>query len=410
MVEILYRLNSIANTSVTFGKRHARKSGGEISLSSPLHGVPVKADIKLSASLEESESETAKAELVGVEVNNLGYVIDQIKSAGKRIIIEDFHYLPEEAKQEFAYTLKAFWDAGIFFIIVGIWQEQNLMTMYNGDLRGRVEEIDVEWTTPELESVLEKGADALNIFLPDDITQQMVLDANKNVGLLQRIAKEFCFACRITQTLNSRARLNDVTALDKCRTQICDELSGRFHGFCDAIGHGFRKKDDQGPSIYQLIVREALQLPSVDQLKGIHRSKLKSRVLLSDGERCSKAVYPALKKFNELQRKLKITPLIFSYNSQSKLFQLIDRDLLFYKNYKSNKWPWESRGPAGDTNRVSLPKFIRPTLPSVSELRPIVNRLIRTSGVGFARRRLVAAYGFTLEHADAIIREIAEGR
>ena len=74
--------------------------------------------------------------------------------------------MPEEEKKKLAFDLKAFWDMRTFLIIVGIWAEQNLLPYYNGDLTGRIDEIDVQWTGAELEEVLSKGEAALKITLP----------------------------------------------------------------------------------------------------------------------------------------------------------------------------------------------------------------------------------------------------
>ncbi|MEH2297719.1 MAG: hypothetical protein V7K88_01255 [Nostoc sp.] len=133
------------------------------------------------------------AEPVGISSDNLGYITEEIKRAKKKVIIEDFHYLPEEEKIRLAFDLKAFWDNSVFFVIVGIWAEQNLLINYNGDLSGRVEEIDIQWTNEELAEIINKGEQALNILLFEDIKQEILSDANQNVGLLQRIAEKYCF-------------------------------------------------------------------------------------------------------------------------------------------------------------------------------------------------------------------------
>ena len=43
------------------------------------------------------KTSTATSETVGLNSNSLGYVSNEIKKAGKRIVIEDFHYLPDNS-------------------------------------------------------------------------------------------------------------------------------------------------------------------------------------------------------------------------------------------------------------------------------------------------------------------------
>jgi hypothetical protein len=141
--------------------------------------------------------------VVGAGADSLAFVGKAILQSGKRPIIEDFHYMPEEEKKVLSFDLKALWDMRVFFIIVGIWAEQNLLPYYNGDLSGRIDEIDVQWSNGELEEVLAKGEKALNIVIVPEIRQQIISDASQNVGLLQRIAEKFCIHSGIFGTVEA---------------------------------------------------------------------------------------------------------------------------------------------------------------------------------------------------------------
>jgi hypothetical protein len=70
-------------------------------------------------------------------------------------------------------------------IVVGIWPQDHLLTYYNGDLDGRVDDIRLEWSRGELEQVLLNGSKALNITMAHRLRAAPVDDAHGNVGLLQ---------------------------------------------------------------------------------------------------------------------------------------------------------------------------------------------------------------------------------
>ena len=71
--------------------------------------------------------------------------------------------MTEDSRKAFAFILKALGDYGVNAIVVGVWPDDHLLTYYNGDLDGRVEDMRLVWDIEELRLVLSKGSDALNI-------------------------------------------------------------------------------------------------------------------------------------------------------------------------------------------------------------------------------------------------------
>ncbi len=100
---------------------------------------------------------------IGQTPADLSWVARILRASKKRLVIEDFHYVSEANRRAFAFMLKALGDYGVYVIVVGIWPEDHLLTYYNGDLDGRVEDIRLVWENQDLRAVLEKGCHALNI-------------------------------------------------------------------------------------------------------------------------------------------------------------------------------------------------------------------------------------------------------
>lgn len=148
------------------------------------YSLPFLTSAEASGRVTTASEKNEAQQTVGIDATSIHYLAEVIREAKKRVVIEDFHYLPEEEKQTLAFDLKAFWDLQTFFIIVGIWAEHNLLTYYNSDLSGRIDEIDVRWQRAELDGVLSKGEDALRIIIAPPLRTQMIDDANQNVGLL----------------------------------------------------------------------------------------------------------------------------------------------------------------------------------------------------------------------------------
>ncbi|ODG98025.1 hypothetical protein A4S05_00995 [Nostoc sp. KVJ20] len=279
-------------------------------------------------------------EPVGLNPESLGYIAEQIKKSNKRVIIEDFHYLPDEEKKRLAFDLKALWDNSVFFIIIGIWADQNLLTYYNGDLSGRVSEIDVQWTKSELEEVLSKGENALNFYWEKNIKQEIIYDANQNVGLLQRIAEKYCFEADVLECLPQVKNLTDLEPLHRCRIAICNEESVRYRQFSESVSYGFRISGSN-VSVYQRIIRVCIEASDLELYNGLHQNDLLNRINQLEPQVRSSDLTKALERLDRLQADRSISPLIFSYNPDSRKVQLVDRELLFYRKYGNPNWSWE---------------------------------------------------------------------
>lgn len=335
-LEILRQIGSQIPTeltkSLTLTAEGKTKASGGIKLPLIASGS---AEVEIAGNLER---ETERVfEFLGQNPESLGYIIDEIRNSKKRIIIEDFHYLLDEEKKRFAFDLKAFWDSSIFLIIIGIWADQNLLTYYNGDLSGRINEIDVQWTDQELNTVLTKGEKALNISFDQEIKKEILADANQNVGLLQRIAELFCLECNILENSNQKVTLRDLDALNRARQTICNEESVRYRQFIEAVRSGFRGSESE-LKVYQRIVKVCLEASDMELCNGLNQEVILNRINQSEPNARLSDLSAALNRLNKLQGERSISPLILSYNPDSRKVQLVDRELLFFRKYTHHKF------------------------------------------------------------------------
>jgi hypothetical protein len=308
-------------------------------------GVPLVASgkIEMNASASVEQMSQKKSETVGQSVESLRYISAEIRKTCRRVIVEDFHYVPEEEKGALAFDLKALWDLGTFFIIVGVWAEQNLLQFYNGDLSGRIEEIDIHWNNDELREVLSRGEGALNMAFGPEIKETIIGDSNQNVGLLQRIAEKYCFNCGILEDVKNELfprMSNSPSMLSKARVAICEEESARYRQFGIALETGFRTSEESALNVYQHIARVCMEASDSELLNGVNHNSLLDRVQKYNSRVRQSDLTAALQRLNRLQEDRSISPLVLFYNSKTRLIQLIDRELLFYRKYGNPVWPW----------------------------------------------------------------------
>lgn len=351
-VDRIYRVllgsfGSLSATQVTTEKKTDVE--GKLELEGKL---PFVAGAKGEGSYKTETATETENKVYSHDHENLSFIASEAKKSGKRIIIEDFHYLSEDEKRKFSFDMKAFWDLGVYFIIIGIWADQNLLTYYNNDLSGRVENIDIHWTTDELNQVLEKGERALNIEFTESIKQQIIGDANNNVGLLQRIAEALCRSYRIFAKENRKRILDSEDLLSECRRTICLAEAPRYNKFCEAVIRGFRNFEESEIRSYEKVLRVCLHAADPELVSGIHKQTIGARLKYMGLEARNSDLTSALRRLNRLQENRAISPIVLSYNENTQKVQLVDREFLFYRRYGDPRWPWQDEDDELDATKA----------------------------------------------------------
>jgi hypothetical protein len=289
---------------------------------------------------ERSADRTEDALGVGVTVDA---VINAVKRSRRRLVIEDFHYLVEPERKKLAYALKAMWDARVFVVIIGIWAEQNLLTVYNNDLSGRIEEIDISWNEGELREVIAKGERALNIRIAPLITEELLKDANANVGLLQRLLEGLCFVAGVRETSVQSKLVGTAEELGHCRDRVCEASDRRYQVFANVVGQGFKNPEKTKLKLYRQIVRVCVDNATDKELiDGIDKAAMLAKVKDYEPDADATNLEKALVRIDRLQAGREIKPPVLSYGDVSRKLVLVDRELLFYRRHSRKAWPWQT--------------------------------------------------------------------
>jgi hypothetical protein len=313
------------------------KAGGE--LGNFLLGK-VRADIGGSGTAgREKETES---EPIGKTPADLSWVARTIAASGRKLVIEDFHYVTEDNRKAFAFILKALGDYGVNVIVVGVWPEDHLLTYYNGDLDGRVEDMRLVWANKELRDVLRKGCEALNIEMTEGLIDEIVLDAFGNVGLVQRLAEEVCLARQIFKTPDEKVTIGANAELTQARATVSKKMRARYDAFADDFVRGM-KRMTEGLEVYKHILRAFTKSNSDELLEGIDPKDLLRRIEEDEPKSTIRQsdLTQALDRVDRLQAKIGVAPIVLTYNRDRRRLFLADRSFLFYRKYGSPTWPWD---------------------------------------------------------------------
>jgi hypothetical protein len=196
----------------------------------------------VTAKIEGSRNSDTNWVPVGRDINDLKFISDIIKKSSMRLIIEDFHYLNDEERRIFAFDLKALWDYQCFVIVIGIWTQSNYLYYLNPDLTGRVHEISIFWNKDDLENVITKGSEALNLRISKKIISELVSNSYQNVGILQNLVLTTLDCMGIDEKKYTLQKLDDYTKYIDASMEYAEQLSPFFTKFADTVSDGIRKR------------------------------------------------------------------------------------------------------------------------------------------------------------------------
>ncbi|PWQ96539.1 hypothetical protein [Leucothrix pacifica] len=194
-----------------------------------------------SERIQEEGSTTAPLELDPVDVND---IISALQKLGfeKYIVLEDFHYLPIETQKDFSVALKAFHEnSKLCFIIIGVWLEENRLSVYNGDLTGRLLPINADkWEEPELNKVISDGEALLNVSFGEEFKRELLESCYGSVFIVQETCHQCCVKYHILKTQEELKQIGTITECTDLVSLVVNQQGGRFNSFLSQFSEGFQ--------------------------------------------------------------------------------------------------------------------------------------------------------------------------
>lgn len=273
----------------------------------------------------------APLEIDPFDVNDIIRALSEIRFH-RYIVLEDFHYLPVDTQRDFAVALKAYHEnSKLCFIIVGVWLEENRLTVYNGDLTGRVLSIDADkWTDGELLQVINVGEALLNVSFDDQLEKDLLASCFGSVNLVQEACYRACTESGVFQTCpKQREVAKGMKAKDVLR-QVINDQSGRFRSFLTQFAVGF---EETSLHMYRWLLYVVLTADVRDLEKGLGFRELRKKIEAKHpkGQELNAAnILNALNYTAALQVKKNVKPLILDYDESNSQLRVVDRGFLIW--------------------------------------------------------------------------------
>jgi hypothetical protein len=297
---------------------------------------------KIGVELEASgEAEaTEKKIAVGHDITDLRYIAGIINASGRRLIIEDFHYLSPDERQAFAFDLKALWDYETYVVIIGIWADNNLLLHLNPDLSARVHEVSIFWSSADLDKVIERGSNALKVNIAQPVRNKLVETSFGTVGILQKLLIEYLDMSGVFRTQYSLVTLDDVGKFESAAMAYAEQLNAIYQTFATRVAKGIRTRA-KSTGIYAHMLAVILDADDAALSRGLHLNDIFVKANKREPRIQKGNLRTVLEKLDGLQIDEHGRGLIVTYDSFPEIVSVVDKQILLYRRYATVRWPWE---------------------------------------------------------------------
>lgn len=312
-----------------------------------IFGVGAEGSAEAERAKENSETK-APLELDPMDVNDIIAALGQI-GFKKFIVLEDFHYLPIVTQKDFSVALKAFHEnSKLCFIIIGVWLEENRLSVYNGDLMGRLLPINADkWMREELAKVISDGEVLLNISFSKEFKDELLDSCYESVYIVQEACHQCCIAEGIHTTQNELKEIGNKVSCKNIIDKVVNQQGGRFNSFLTQFAEGFQDTELEMHKwlLYPILIANAKSIE-----EGFRQSEIRhilQEVHPRGKELNSGNVTQSLQSATSLQIKKDIKPMVLDYDQTNLRLNIVDKSFQI----------WLSRQNRNELlELVSLPK------------------------------------------------------
>jgi len=286
----------------------------------------------------QTEVVTKSLELDADDVNDVIAALEQVKF-GQFIVLEDFHYLPTETQKQFSVSLKALHENSRYtFIIIGVWLEENRLSVYNGDLTGRITAINADaWSSDELQEVIKAGEVLLNIEFPEEFCNQLIDASQGSVYVLQEACYMACTNAGFFHTADQLTAIGAGVNVAELVKSVVDQSKGRYNSFLVSFADGFQTTNLE---LYRWLLLPVLITPPSELEKGLRLSQINKYLTANHphgGNLNPGSVTQALQYSASLQVKKDIKPIVLDYDQSNLRLNVVDRGFLIWLRYQRVK-------------------------------------------------------------------------
>ena len=313
---------------------NTRSTSGKNKIMAAFKAAVFGVGVETGGEKETTTTDQVTKEPLELDPEDVNDIIKALQGFNRYIVLEDFHYLPIETQKDFAVSLKAFHEQSkLCFIIVGVWLEESRLTVYNGDLTGRMVSVNADqWTLPELEEVIGVGERLLNIEFTPEFKQALIGNCFDSVYIVQEACYRACETAGVNHTQTTPIVIGVGLDAKKIIADVVAQQTGRYNSFIVLFAAGFQETALQ---MYRWLLYPVLTAEIAKLEKGLKYREMKELIRLHHPQR--EAFNPgnltqALQFVASLQVSKEIKPIILDYDQTNLQLNVVDRGFLIWLN------------------------------------------------------------------------------
>lgn len=288
--------------------------------------------VETSGEKEQTTSDVVTKHPLELDPDDVNDIISALNGFTRFIVLEDFHYLPIETQKDFAVALKAFHEqSSLCFMVVGVWLDESRLTVYNGDLTGRVVGINADkWSKSELGEVIATGEHLLNIRFTDSFKNAVLSGCLDSVYIVQEACYQACIKQNINFTQNKSVDIGDGIDVTKIIREVVNQQTGRYNSFITQFAAGFQ---DTTLQMYKWLLYPVLTASTEKLEEGLTYREMREILRAHHPERTALNLgnlTQALQATASLQVKKDIKPIVLDYDQTNLRLNVVDRGFLIW--------------------------------------------------------------------------------
>ena len=228
--------------------------------------------------------------------------------------------------------MKAFHENSKFkFIIIGVWLEENRLSVYNGDLEGRLIALNSDrWDKEDLLEVIKKGEELLNISFDNKFKNELVTHCSDSVFIVQEVCLKACKICNIKETQQEKNNIAENLDARELIKDVVKSQGGRFNSFITQFSSGFQATTLE---MYKWLLYPVLTSDITELEKGLKLFEI-TKLLKTKHPRKSELntgnITQALQSVTSLQINKNVRPIILDYDQTNLVLNIVDKSFLIW--------------------------------------------------------------------------------
>lgn len=152
-----------------------------------------KVGLSMNAQISEQNSDFSANEQRATVVTkdylgNKDRVIEYFRANRNVLVLDDFHYAPEEVQYDIACQLKEVVRLGFKAVVISLPYRSDDAIRLNPDLTGRISVIEIyPWEDDELKQIAQKGFDELEITVEEELISKIAMESIHSPQLMQSV-------------------------------------------------------------------------------------------------------------------------------------------------------------------------------------------------------------------------------